>query len=159
MSNKVKPIPAGYHTLTPYLCIRGATEAIEFYKRAFGAKELLRMDAPGGKIGHAEIQIGDSRIMLADEFPEMPDLILKSPQTLGAASGGLCLYVEDVDALFKRAVDAGAVVKRPLTDQFYGDRSATLEDPSGHIWTISQHVEDVSPEEIQKRLAEMPGQG
>ena len=156
MTDKVAPVPKGYHTITPYLCLRGAGDALEFYKRAFGAQELFRMDAPGGKIGHAEIQIGDSRIMLADEFPEMPDLILKSPQTLSAASGGLHLYVEDVDAWFQRAVDAGAIVKRPLTNQFYGDRSATLEDPSGQIWTISSHVENVSPEEMQKRLAAMP---
>ena len=157
MADKVKPVPAGYHSVTPYLCIQGATEALDFYKRAFGAIERVRMDAPGGKIGHAEIQIGDSHIMLADEFPEMPDLILKSPRTLGASSGGICLYVEDVDALFKRAVDAGAIVKRPLTNQFYGDRSATLEDPSGHIWTISTHIEDVTPEEMKKRMADMMG--
>jgi len=145
----VKPVPDGYHTATPYLIIRGAARAIEFYQRAFGAEELLRMNAPGGLIGHAEIRIGDSRIMLADEYPEMGFL---GPQTLGGAPMCLLLYVEDVDASFARAIDAGASVKRPLQDQFYGDRTGTLTDPFGHVWSIATHIEDLSPEELQHRM-------
>ncbi|HTP24732.1 MAG TPA: VOC family protein [Anaeromyxobacteraceae bacterium] len=114
------------------------------------------MDMPGGKVGHAELQIGDSRIMLADEFLEMPDVIAKSPKTLGGTTFGLNIYLDNVDARFKQAVETGAIVKRPLTNQFYGDRSGTLEDPFGHIWTLATHVEDVSPEEMKKRLAAMP---
>jgi PhnB protein len=156
MASKVKPIPDGYHSLTTYLSIKGAAAAIAFYKQAFGAEELYRLPMPDGRVGHAELQIGDSRLMLADEMPEMPGAISKSPRTLGGVSSGLNLYVGDVDAQFKRAVDAGATVKRPVTDQFYGDRSGTVEDPFGHVWTISTHVEDVSPEEIAKRMAALP---
>ena len=150
---KVSPIPRGYHSITPYLSIRGASAAIAFYKRAFGAKELMRMPMPGDKVGHAEIQIGDSRIMLADEFLDMPDVVVRSPTALGGTATGLCLYVRDVDTLFQQAIDAGATVKRALTDQFYGDRSGTVQDPFGHVWTLSTHVEDVSPRELAKRSA------
>jgi PhnB protein len=156
MASKVKPIPDGYHSVTPYLSIKGAAKAVAFYQQAFGAKELVRMDMPDGRIGHAELQIGDSRIMLADEMPEMPDAVAKSPASLRGTTVGLNIYLENVDAAFKRAVEAGGKVKRPVTDQFYGDRSGTLEDPFGHIWTLSTHVEDVSPEEMRKRMAAMP---
>lgn len=156
MASKAKPVPDGYHSVTPYLSVQNAALAIEFYKKALGAAEVVRMDMPGGKVGHAELQIGDSRIMLADEFPDMPEAVARSPKSLGGTSFGINLYVEDVDARFKRAVEAGATVKRPVKDQFYGDRSGTLEDPFGHIWTISTHVEDVSPEEMKRRLASMP---
>jgi PhnB protein len=156
MASKVKPIPEGYHTVTPYLSIKGASDAIAFYKKAFGAEELVRMPMPDGRVGHAELQIGDSRLMLADEMPEMGDASTKSPRTLGGSTTGICLYVPDVDSLYKRAVDAGAKAKRPLTDQFYGDRSAVVEDPFGHIWTLATHIEDVSPEEMKKRMAALP---
>ena len=148
----VKPIPDGYHSVTPYLIVKGAAEAIEFYKRAFGATELMRMDWSGGRIGHAEIRIGDSAVMLADEFPEMG---VRGPQSLGGAGVNLLIYVEDVDARFAQAVAAGATVKRPLKDQFYGDRSGTVDDPFGHQWTIATHTEDVSPEEMRKRSEAM----
>ena len=157
MGNKVKPVPDGYHTITPYISVKGAARALAFYKDAFGAEELYRLDMPDGRVGHAEIRIGDSRLMLADEMPEMPDAVTRSPQTLGATTTGLSLYVDDVDARFARAVAAGAKMKRPVTNQFYGDRSGTLEDPFGHIWTIGTHVEDVSPEEMQRRTAKMLG--
>jgi PhnB protein len=156
MANHVKAIPDGYHSITLYLSIRGASEAIGFYKQAFGAQELVRMDMPGGKVGHAELKIGDSLIMLADEFPEHPDSIARSPKALGGTTFGVNLYVEEVDVWFKRAVDAGAKVLRPLTDKFYGDRSGTVEDPFGHVWTVSTHVEDVSAEEMKKRMAALP---
>ena len=148
--SKVKPIPEGYHTVTPYLIIKDAASAIEFYKRAFRATEMMRMTQPDGRVGHAEIKIGDSRIMLADEFPEID---ARSPQSLGGSPVGLLLYVEDVDALTSQAIAAGATVVRPVKDQFYGDRSGTLADPFGHQWTIATHKEDVSPEEMQKRAA------
>lgn len=151
MTNKVKAIPEGYHTLTPYMIIKHAADAIEFYKKAFGAIEIFRMPKQDGKIAHAEIKIGDSMIMLADEFPEMDAL---SPQSLGGASVSMCLYVENVDAKFEQAVAAGAKVIRPLQNQFYGDRSGMLEDPFGYKWNISTHVEDLTPEEIQKRMPE-----
>jgi PhnB protein len=153
--SKPKPIPDGYHTVTPYLSIKGAGDAIAFYKKAFGAEELVRMPMPDGTVAHAELQIGDSRIMLADENT-MSDGVTKSPRALGGTTSGLCLYVPDVDALFKRAVDAGAKTKRPVADQFYGDRTGTLEDPFGHIWTLMTHVEDVSPEEMKRRMAALP---
>ena len=143
-----QPIPPGYHTVTPYLVVRGGAQALDFYKRAFGATELFRMADPSGKIGHAEIRIGDSAVMLADEFPEMGAV---SPQTAGGSSVGLYLYVENVDALAAQAVAAGATVERPVKNEFYGDRSGTFRDPFGHKWTIATHVEDVSPEEIEKR--------
>jgi PhnB protein len=152
MGSKVKAIPDGYHAVTPYLSIKGASDAIAFYKKAFGAEELFRMPMPDGRVGHAELQIGDSRLMLADEMPERADAVAKSPRTLGGATSGINLYVADVDAVFKRAVDAGATVRRPLADQFYGDRSATVEDPFGHLWTLATHVEDVSPDELKRRI-------
>ena len=145
----VKPIPAGYHTVTPYLFVNGAARAIEFYQKAFAAEEVMRCAEHAGKIAHAEIQIGDSRIMLADEFPEMG---VRSPQSIGGSGMCILLYVTDVDARFQRAVAAGAKVLRPVQDQFYGDRSGTVEDPFGHMWTFATHKEDVSHEEIQRRM-------
>jgi PhnB protein len=150
MSKAVKPVPEGFHTLTPYLCVAGAAQAIEFYKEAFGATELMRMADPGGKIGHAEIQIGDSRVMLADEYPEMG---FKSPRAYGGSPMNMHMYVENVDGVVKQAVDAGAKLVRPVEDQFYGDRSGTVEDPFGHQWHVSTHKEDVSEEELHKRAA------
>jgi len=150
MSNKVKPIPTGYHTVTPYMIIKHAADAIEFYKKAFGAVEIFRMAKPDGRIGHAEIKIGDSMIMLADEYPEMN---ARSPQTIGGASVSLCLYVEDVDTCFNQAVAAGAKVIRPVQNQFYGDRSGMVADPFGYQWNLSTHVEDLTAEEISKRAA------
>jgi PhnB protein len=143
-----KPIPDGYRTATPYLIVKGAAEAIEFYKRAFGATEMLRMADPQGRVGHAEIKIGDSVIMLADEHPAMG---YRSPRSLGGSSVSILLYLEDVDAVFERAVKAGAKAQRVVMDQFYGDRSGTLEDPFGHMWTVATHVEDVPPEEMKRR--------
>jgi PhnB protein len=147
--SKVKPIPEGYHTVTPYLCCKDASAAIEFYKKAFGAKELMRMDNQG-KVGHAELQIGDSRIMLADEFPEIGFV---SPQSIGGSPIMIHLYVEDVDMTANRAVAAGAKVTRPVADQFYGDRGGQFEDPFGHKWYVATHKEDLSPEEIGRRAA------
>ena len=145
----VKPVPEGYHTITPYLSVTDGEAAIEFYKKAFGAQELFRMPGAGGKgIGHAEIKIGDSHVMLADEAP---DLNFRSPQTLGGSPVMLYLYVDDSDAWFDRAVKAGAKITRPLEDQFYGDRSGCVDDPWGHRWYLSTHKEDVSPEELEKR--------
>jgi PhnB protein len=148
----VKPIPKGYHSVTPYLCIKGAAEAIEFYKRAFNAEESSRFLTPTGEIGHAEIRIGDSTIMLADEYNEMA---FRSPSMLGGSSVGLLVYVDDVDNLFAQAVNAGAKVISPAQDQFYGDRSGELEDPFGHVWFLATHVEDVSPEEVRRRAEAM----
>jgi PhnB protein len=150
MASKPKPVPDGYHTATPYLIVNGAAQAIEFYKKAFGATELMRMAQPGGKIGHAEIKIGDSPIMLADESP---DVGARSPQSIGGSPVSIMLYVEDVDRIFSQAVAAGAKVKRPVADQFYGDRTGGIEDPFGHLWYIATHKEDVSPEEMRKRAA------
>jgi PhnB protein len=144
----VKPVPDGYHTVTPYLVVKGAASAIDFYKRAFGATELMRMAGPDGKVGHAEIRIGDSAIMLADEFPEMG---ARSPQALGGSPVSILLYVPDVDTIIKQAIAAGAKVVKPIKDQFYGDRSGTLTDPFGHTWTVATHKEDLSPEEMHKR--------
>lgn len=150
----VNPIPDGYHSLTPYLIIDGAAAALDFYREAFGAVELFRLPGPDGRLGHAEIQLGNSRVMLADEFPEMD---ARGPRTLGGSPVGLCLYVPDVDAVFARALAAGATVQRPLADQFYGDRSATVVDPFGHKWTIATHIEDVSPEEMERRAQAAAG--
>jgi len=151
-----KPIPDGYHTATPYLIIGGAGDAIEFYKKAFGAQELFRFPTPDGKIGHAEIKIGDSPIMLADEYPEMG---YKGPQSLGGSPVSIMIYVEDVDTIFNQAVAAGATVKEAVTDKFYGDRLGTVTDPFGHVWHISTHKEDVSIEEMQKRAQGAHGGG
>jgi len=151
-----KPIPDGYHTATPYLVVQNAASAIEFYKKAFGAEELMRLASPDGKIGHAEIKIGDSPIMLADEFPEMG---YRGPRALGGSPVSIMLYVEDVDARFNQAIAAGAKAVRPVRDEFYGDRSGNLEDPFGHVWTIATHKEDVSPEEIEKRFVAVMAKG
>ena len=147
-----KPIPDGYHSVTPYLIIKGAAQALDFYQRAFGATELMRLAAPGGQVGHAEILLGDSHIMLADECPQMNAL---SPQTLGGSPVLLHLYVPDVDAMFAQAIVAGAQVEQPIENKFYGDRSGSVLDPFGHRCTLSTHVEDVSPEEIGRRMAAM----
>lgn len=154
MANEVKPIPEGYHTVTPYLIIRNAASAIDFYKKAFGAIELFRMPQPDGKIAHAEIKIGDSPIMLSDEHP---DLGFKSPQTLGGSPVSILLYVDDVDSVFNQAVAAGGKIDKPVEDKFYGDRSGSLTDPFGHLWHIATHTEDVSPEEMEKRAAAAGG--
>ena len=150
MTNKVKSIPEGYHSITPYLSMKNADKAIEYYKKAFGAKEIGRISMPGGIVGHAEIEIAGSRFMLAEEMPEWGN---KGPQTLGGTPVGICLYVEDVDAVYKKAIDAGAKVDGNMEpkDQFYGDRTGTLVDPFGHKWTIATHIEDVSFAEMQKR--------
>jgi PhnB protein len=147
----VKPIPPGYHSITAYLCIDGASAAIDFYKRAFGAKERLRMDAPGGKIGHAELVIGDSAFMLADEFPEMN---FRGPRSGTGSSVNMHLYVRDVDATFARAIAQGAKVLRAIEDKFYGDRSGSLEDPFGHVWHLATHKEDLTPAEMKRRGAQ-----
>jgi PhnB protein len=152
----VQAIPAGYGGVTPYLIIRDAARALDFYKKAFGATEVMRFPAPGGKIGHAEMKIGEGVVMLADESPEMGH---KSPQTLGGTAITLMFYVTDVDAQFAKAVAAGGTIKQPLKDQFYGDRSGTITDPFGHIWTIATHKEDLSPEEVQRRMAALPAGG
>jgi PhnB protein len=147
MSTKVKAIPEGYHSITPALIVKNGTKAIEFYKQAFGATERYRMDGPNGKIGHAELKIGDSIIMLTDEFPEMKCL---SPQSIGGSPVSMFLYVEDVDTIFNKAVSAGSRVLDPVKDQFWGDRLGRLEDPFGHVWSISTHKEDLSPAELKK---------
>ncbi len=154
MNSPVSPIPAGYHSVTPYLLIRGASEAISFYQKAFGAVEVMRLQGPDGRIGHAEIQIGDSRVMIADEHPEMDFL---GPQSREGTTVTMLLYVADADAVFNSALEAGATELRPLCDQFYGDRSGTVVDPWGHIWSIATHIEDVSPDEIQRRFQEFFG--
>lgn len=152
MRTKIKPIPKGYHAVTPYLSVKGAAGAIAFYKKAFGAKEVMRMPGPGGTIGHAEIQVGDSRIMLADEFPEMN---FRSPRSVGGTPVNIHLYVADVDKVVKKAVAAGAKSLRPVADQFYGDRSGSLEDPFGHVWHIATHIKDIPMKELKKRAAAM----
>jgi len=148
----VQPIPADYAGVTPYLIVRDGAGALEFYKKAFGAAEKLRMPRPDGKIAHAEVKIGEGVVMLADESSEMGN---KSPSAFGGTPVSLMFYVPDVDKLFAKATAAGAEVKIPLKDQFYGDRSATLVDPFGHIWTIATHKEDVSPAEMAKRMKEV----
>jgi PhnB protein len=148
----VKAIPAGYRTVTPYLTIKNGAKALEFYKKAFGATEIYKLMMPDGRLGHAEIRLGDSMIMLGDEFPEYGG---KAPDTLGGSPVSIYLYVEDVDAFFKRALAAGAKERKPVMDQFYGDRSGQLEDPFGHLWWVATHKEDVTPEEIQKRAQAM----
>jgi PhnB protein len=152
----VKPIPDGYHTVTPYLYVKGAANAIDFYKKAFGAEELMRFPGPDGRIGHAEIRIGDSPIMLADEHPEMNAI---GPQTRGGTTVGFAIYVPDVDQRVASAVAAGAKIVRPVQNQFYGDRSGTLTDPFGHTWTIATHVEDVSPAEMERSAKAAKSEG
>jgi PhnB protein len=147
---KVSFVPKGYHTVTPYLACAGAAAAIEFYKKAFGAKEVMRMPAPGGKVGHAEVEIAGSRVMLADEHPEMDFL---GPRARGGSAVLIHVYVKDVDALVARAVAAGAKLVREVKDQFYGDRSGSLEDPSGHVWHFATHTEDLSPAQMKRRAA------
>jgi PhnB protein len=152
----VKPIPEGYPQVTPYLCIDGAGAAIEFYRDVFGATERMRMPAPDDTIGHAEVQIGDSVIMLSDESPDMG---MRGPKTLGGTPVTLSVYVDDVDTVFDRAVSAGATALRPVEDQFYGDRSGQFEDPFGHHWSVASHIEDVPPDEMAKRAAEAMERG
>jgi PhnB protein len=146
----VKPVPDNYPVITPYLAIDGAADAIEFYKKAFAATERMRMDAPGGKIGHAEIEIAGAVVMLADEYPDMD---FRGPQARGGTPVIIHMYVPDVDATCDRAVRAGASMVRPVSDQFYGDRSGQLRDPYGHMWSIATHTEDVAPDEMQRRAA------
>jgi PhnB protein len=147
----VKPIPDGYPQVIPYLCVDGANEAIEFYSRVLGATERMRMPSPGGRVGHAELEIGDSLIMLSDEHPEMG---VRGPKSIGGSPVTISLYVEDVDGVFQRAIDAGAESVRPVEDQFYGDRAGQFEDPFGHKWSVATHVEDVPPDEMAKRAAQ-----
>jgi PhnB protein len=142
-------VPDGYHSVTPYLIVAGAARAIDFYKQAFGARERMRLTDPSGNVGHAELTIGDSAVMLADEYPDMG---FRGPQAFGGSPVGIHLYVADVDALFAQALAAGATTLQPVQDKFYGDRSGTLRDPFGHLWTLSTHKEDVSPEEIARRF-------
>jgi PhnB protein len=148
----VKPIPEGYHSVTPYLFVRSAVAAIDYYKIVFGATEIMRMPGPNGKIMHAELKIGDSIIMLADENPQMG---MMSPQTIGGFSTSLLVYLEDVDAVIQKAVENRAKLLHPIKNQFYGDRSGSVLDPFGHMWTVATHVEDVSPEEMKKRMSAM----
>ena len=150
--NTVKHIPKGFHAITPYLAVKDAKAAIEFYRRAFGAREIGRIAMPGGVVGHAELQVGDGRIMLAEEMPAWGN---KSPATLGGSPVGIAFYVVNVDATFQRALDAGATVIEPVKDQFYGDRSGTLRDPFGHKWHILTHIEDLSFDEMQRRCDAM----
>jgi PhnB protein len=155
MPTKGKPIPEGYHTITPYLSIKGAADAIDFYKRAFGATEVMRFAQPDGRIGHAEVRIGDSRVMLADEFPDMD---FRSPHAIGGSPVHLHMYVDNSDAIVNQAVAAGAKLVRPVQDQFYGDRSGSVADPYGHVWHVSTHKEDLSMEDLQKRAAQQAAQ-
>jgi PhnB protein len=143
-----KPIPEGYHSVTPYLAVDNAAKAIDWYTKAFGAKERLRMDAPGGQIGHAELEIGDSLVMLSDPFPQASTT---PPKELGGTTVSVMLYVEDVDAVAKKALDAGAIATMEVADQFWGDRMGSITDPFGHSWSIATHVEDVPPEEMAER--------
>jgi PhnB protein len=148
MTDSSKPVPDGYHSITPYLVVKGGAQAIEFYKKAFGAEERFRMNGPDGQsIGHAELKIGDSVFMLADEFPQMKCF---SPETIGGSAVSMYVYVNDVDATFDKAVSEGATVIEPVTDKFYGDRSGYLKDPFGHLWSIATHQKDLSPEEMRK---------
>lgn len=148
----VKAVPEGYNSITPYLVIKGAAAAIDFYRTAFNATEVMRMPMPDGRIGHAELRMGDSVVMLADESPEAEAI---SPSTLGGTTVGLMIYVEDADSIFNKAISMGAKVKKPMATQFYGDRNGTIEDPFGHKWTIATHVEDVTPEEMKRRMDAM----
>jgi len=152
LKRKTKLIPKGYHAVTPYLSVKGAADAIIFYKKAFGAKEIMRLPGPNGTIGHAEVQIGDSRIMLADEFPEMN---FRSPRSVGGTPVTIHLYMQDADKVAQKALAAGAKLLRPVADQFYGDRSGSLEDPYGHVWYVATHIEDIPMKELEKRAAAM----
>ena len=152
---KVKPIPDGYHSVTPYLFIKGAANAIDYYKNVFGAKERMRMPGPNDRIMHAELEIGDTIVMLSDENPQTG---AASPQTVGGASNSLHVYVENVDTVTQKAVDAGAKLVRPVKDEFYGDRIGTITDPFGQIWSIATHIEDVSPDEMKKRMTKTMSQ-
>jgi uncharacterized glyoxalase superfamily protein PhnB len=157
MTNKVSPIPKGFHTLTPAIMVAGAARAIDFYKKAFGATETMRFNGPDGKIMHASLMIGDSPLMLGDEMPDMGG---KGPRTLGGSPVSIFLYTENVDALWKKAVDAGATVVHPLIDQFWGDRAGLLDDPFGHHWWLAQHIKDPTPEELKAGAeASMAGAG
>ena len=144
----VQPVPDGYNTVSPYLAVEDAATAIDYYKKAFGATERVRMEAPDGKIGHAELEIGDSIVMLADPTPQAST---KPPHELGGTSAGVFLYVEDVDTVVKRAVDAGATVTMEVADQFWGDRFGTVTDPFGQVWSVATHIEDVPPAEMAER--------
>ena len=151
---QVKPIPEGYHNVTPYLIVDGAAKAIEFYTKVFGATENMRMPSPGGKVGHAELTLGDSMIMLADEHPEIG---ARAPHAFGGSAVSLMVYVPDVDATVKTALAGGAKVIRPVENQFYGDRTGMIQDPFGHQWYVATHVEDVPPDEMAKRAAAAMG--
>jgi PhnB protein len=155
-ARKVQPIPAGYHSVTPYIACGGAAQAIDFYKKAFGASEVMRFPGPGGKVGHAELKIGDSRVMLADEHPEMDFL---SPLTRGGSAVHLHLYVADVDKIAERAVAAGAKLLHPVQDKFYGDRTGSIQDPFGHVWHLATHTEDLSMAELRKRAEQATNSG
>jgi PhnB protein len=149
---KVKAIPDGYRSVTPYLIVDGASAAIDWYAKVLGTKERMRMPMPGDRVGHAELEVGDSVIMLADEFPDMG---AKGPKTIGGSPVSILVYVDDVDAVFDRAVTSGATAREPVADKFYGDRSGTFEDPFGQVWNVATHVEDVPPDEMAKRAAAM----
>jgi len=145
---KVRYIPKGYNSVTPYLVVKGAAQAIEYYKKVFGATEILRMAGPDGRVGHAELQVGSSRIMLADENPQMG---YRSAESIGASPVSLLVYIRDCDKVVERAVAGGAKLLKPVQDQFYGDRSGFIQDPFGHLWGIATHIEDVSPKEMEER--------
>lgn len=152
MNADVKPVPDGYHSVTPYLIVKGAAKAIRFYENAFGARQRLCLPAPGGGIGHAELEIGDSIIMLADEFPGMGS---RGPLAMGGSPVSLMIYVQDVDSVFANAVSAGAKPVRALENKFYGDRAGQVEDPFGHVWTLASHIENVTAEQLSERMEEM----
>ncbi|TWT34983.1 Glyoxalase-like domain protein [Thalassoglobus neptunius] len=152
----VKPVPDGYHAVQAYLIVQNATEAIEWYKEVFGTEEQMRLTGPGGSVGHAELQIGDSVVMLASEFPDME---VYAPEHFNGSPISMAIYLEDVDTVYQRAIDAGATAKRPVQDQFYGDRSGMIVDPFGHSWSLATHIEDVTPEEVQKRFDQMMSAG
>jgi PhnB protein len=154
MASTVKPIPDGYHAVTPYLIVRGAARAIAFYVKVFGARERMRMAQPDGRVGHAELELGDSIVMLADEFPEMG---ITAPQSAGRSPVTIHLYLPDVDAVVARAIAEGAQLTRPVKDQFYGDRSGMITDPFGHLWNVATHVEDVPEDELARRAAAQQG--
>ena len=156
MSASVPPVPEGYHSITPYIVVDDAAKAIEFYAAAFDASERMRLPMPDGRLGHAEINIGDSIMMLSDEFPEMG---FQGPKAIGGCPTHFLIYIPNVDEAFQKAVEAGCEVVRPVADQFYGDRSGMVKDPFGHVWTLSTHIEDVSMEEIHARMKQSAGEG